>query len=125
MYEIDKQPNSDEAFCENCECLVDEKMITETIDGDAGCTECISRCDICFKFHFTQDMYSCPYFGRVCNDCVSDKDYKKDVRDKVIQESLRCYFDETPFKQIEGLIIEVAWQEGYYKFADELKNDKS
>ena len=125
MYEIDKKPNSDEAFCENCECLVDKFDIQETYEGDAGCSECISRCDICLKFHFTQDLYSCPYFGRICNDCVSDKEYKKDVRDKVIQEALRCYFDETPFKQIEDLIIKVAWQEGYFEFADELKNDKS
>ena len=91
MYEIDPVPNSDQTYCDNCETIVDEKMITETITGESGCSECIARCDICFKLHFTQDTYLCPYFGRICNDCVKDNDYKKDVRDKVLKEALRCF----------------------------------
>ena len=125
MYDTDPKPNSDQEYCPNCEMIVDKLDIQETYEGDAGCSECISQCDICLTSHFAQDMYLCTWFGRICNDCVKDEEYKKDVKDKVIQESLRCYFDETGNKRVEQKIIEVAFQLGYFYLADEMKNDKS
>jgi len=125
MYEIDKLPNSDQKVCDNCGCIVDELDILKTTNDDPGCINCIDRCDVCGKFHFTQDMYLCPFFGRICNDCVKDNDYKKDVNDKVLKESLRCYFDATKDKRVEILIINLAWKKGYYELATELTNDKS
>ena len=124
MYEIDHKLTDDEAICLNCGTVVDKLDIQETYEGDAGCSECISQCDICLTSHFAQDMYLCPYYGRICNDCVKDDEYKKDVKDKVLQESLRCYFDETENKRVEQKIIEVAFQLGYFEFADELKSDQ-
>ena len=100
-------------------------MVRLTEDGDHGCTECIDRCAYCGDFYFGQDMYSCPYFGKICNDCVKTNEYKGDVKDKVIQEALHCYFHSTSNARIEDNIIEVVRQEGYFGLALELQNDKS
>ena len=125
MYEINKEPNSDEAICSNCEIVIGKDHITETVDGDSGCTECISYCRWCGKDHFIQDMYSSPWFGKICNDCISDYGYKKVVRNKLIKEALRCYFDTLDHKAINQLTIEVTKFEGFTELANEMKNDLS
>ena len=123
MYEIDKQPNSDEVFCENCENIVDEKDIRETVEGGKGCINCISDCRWCGRAYFSQDMSSDPFFGLICNTCVKTDDYKKGVRNEVIKEALRCYFDTLDHRQINQLTIEVARFEGFDKLAHEMKSD--
>jgi len=120
----DPKPNSDQVICENCENIIDIGMVRLTNEGDYGCTECIIKCAYCGDFYFGQDMYSCPYYGKICNDCVKDNEYKEDVKNKVLQESLRCYFDSTSNARIEQNIIDVAWQKGYFDLAYELQNDK-
>jgi len=123
MYEIDKTPNSDEAICENCGMIIDKKRLGITADFDNGCSECMSPCKWCGKYHFNQDMYSSPWFGKICNECVSDYGYKKVVRNKVIKEALRCYFDTLDHKAINQLTIEVARFEGFTELAQEMRND--
>ena len=125
MYEIDKKPNSDEAFCENCECLVDEKMITETIDGEPGCTECISKCGWCGNYYFRADMFADSYLGYCCDACLNAEDYMKASEAEILKDALRHLFDSTKDKRVEKLIIKLARKKEYYKFADELNNDKS
>ena len=122
-YEIDKEPNSDEVFCENCENIVDQNDIRETVEGDKGCTECITNCQWCERDYFSQDMSSDPFFGLICNRCVKSDDYKKGVRDKVISEALRCYFDTLDHPGINQLTIEVTRLEGFEKVAHEMIND--
>ena len=125
MYDINPKPNSDQVYCPNCDMIVDEKSITETCEGDKGCTECIENCGNCGKSHFIQDMYSCPYVRRVCNACKSDEGYLKYIRDTVIQEALGCLFDQTPSRQIERIIVDVARGEGFTDLSHELKGDKT
>ena len=122
-YEINKEPNSDEEFCSNCECLVDKLDIRETVEGDKGCVNCISDCKWCGRAYFSQDMSSDPFFRLICNTCVKTDDYKKGVRDKVISEALRCYFDTLDHEQINQLTIEVARFEGFTELAREMKSD--
>ena len=123
MYEIDKEPNSDEAICENCGMIIDEKRLGITADFENGCSECMSYCQRCGKYYFTDDMYLCSYFGRICNDCLNADNYKKDLSDKVIKEALRCYFDETECQKTEKTIIKVAEIMGFTELANEMKND--
>jgi len=124
MYEIDKQPNSDEQFCENCECVVDQTDIMETIDGKSGCNGCVSQCSWCGNHYLNEDMYSNPYLGLVCNTCKNYEDYIKASEDELLKDALRCLFNDC-ISTIEPLIIDYAFKKGYYNLADELKNDKS
>jgi len=119
----DPKPDSDQAICENCETIVDNICIIETQDDDSGCTECISRCAWCGKFYFAQDMFDCPFYGFTCNSCMNENDYQKAVQNKVIQNALRCYFDETECKRIENRIIVAAQKMGYYDLANEMCKD--
>jgi len=125
MYDINPKPNSDEAICSNCEIVIGKDHITETVDGDSGCTECISYCQRCGKDHFIQDMYSSPWFGKICNDCISTDDYKKAVRNKILKSALRCYFDKIDHGRIENTIIEVAEIMGFTELAIEMRSDLS
>ena len=123
IYDIDPTPNSDQTYCENCEMIVDKLDIRETVEGDKGCSECISQCTWCSDCYFSQDMSSDPYSGLFCNDCIKDDDYKKALRDKVISEALRCYFDTLDHERINRLTIKVARFEGFEKLAHEMKSD--
>jgi len=123
MYEIDPTPNSDQKICENCESIVDEFDIQETVEGDKGCSECISHCQWCGRNYFSQDMSSDPFFGLICNTCVKTGNYKKGIRNKVISEALRCYFDTLDHPEINQLTIEVTRLEGFEKVAHEMIND--
>jgi hypothetical protein len=125
IYETDPTPNSDQQFCENCECIVDEKDIRETVEGGKGCINCISDCRWCGRAYFSQDMSSDPFFGLICNTCVKSDDYKKGVRNEVISEALRMYFDKLDHKAINQLTIEVTRFEGFTELANEMKNDLS
>lgn len=119
----DPKPNSDQIVCQNCDTIVDEKMITETIDGEPGCTECISKCGWCGHYYFSQDMYDNPYLGYTCGACLHCEDYMKAAKDEVLKDALRGLFDISG-KGYEDLIITIAFQLGYYELADELRNDK-
>lgn len=119
----DPKPNSDQTVCENCECMVDELSITETINGDTGCTECISNCRWCGNPHFNDDMFDCPYFGKTCQPCLNGEEYQKALRQEILKNALRCYFDQTPSRQIERLIIDAVRSEGFTELAHEMKND--
>jgi len=123
MYQIDKEPTSDQTYCDNCDSISDKIDITETSEGDPGCPQCISKCAWCGVNHYIQDMYLCAYYGLICNDCIKADDYKKGVRDKVLKESLRYYFDNIDHKTIENTIIEVAKTMGFDELAREMKND--
>lgn len=121
----DPKPNSDQKVCENCECIVDEKMITETIKGEPGCTECISRCGWCGNYYFRDEMYDNPYLGYCCDACLHSDDYMTASRDEVVKDALRCLFDATTSKEIERLVITTAIHMEYFEFATELTQDKS
>ena len=125
MYEIDKKPNSDQEFCENCECLVDKLDIMENIDGSIGCINCISKCNWCGNWYFNDEMYQNPYLGYACDACLNCDDYMEASRQAIEKDALRCLFDQTTSKEIEKLIIKLARKKGYYELSDELKNDKS
>ena len=122
-YEIDPKPNSDEQFCDNCGMIVDKTDILETIDGDWGCSACISNCCWCGRAHFSQDMFSWTFYDMICDDCIKEGDYKKAVRDNVLKDALRCYFDTIDHGRIEKTIIEVVEIMGYNKLAQEMKSD--
>ena len=122
----DPKPNSDQVHCENClmcGMIVDELQVTETINGEGGCTECISRCRWCGNNYFNYDMFGDPYFGYTCEACQSGEEYRKALDQEIEKESLRCYFDSTTNKQIEQLIIEPTIRKGYFELAHELKGD--
>ncbi len=125
MYEIDPKPNSDQVFCDNCECLVDEKMITQTIEGKPGCTECIARCGWCGNYYLREDMYDNPDLGFCCNHCLHCEDYMKASKDEVLKQSLKCLFDSVTSKGHEDLIIRIAIQMRYNEVANDLKNSQS
>lgn len=119
----DPKPNSDQVLCENCEFIIDKFNIIKNDEGDQGCTECISNCAWCGKAHFNQDMYHCPYYGLTCNECLNTDDYKKAVRNSVLKEALRFYFDDTECKRTENKIIEVTQKMGYFDLANEMCGD--
>jgi len=123
MYKIDKEPNSDEAICSNCEQIIDKLDIRETIDGDQGCTECVSSCLWCGNHYLNEDLYSNPFLGYVCPACENAEDYLKASKDEVVKHALRAYFDSDINRRIENEIIRVARNEGYYELSDEMKND--
>ena len=125
MYDINPKPNSDEAICENCGMIIDEKRLGITADFENGCSECMSYCQRCGKYYFTDDMYSSPWFGKICNDCISTDDYKKAVRNKILKSALRCYFDKIDHGRIENTIIEVAEIMGFTELAIEMRSDLS
>ncbi len=125
MYEIDPVPNSDQTYCQNCETIVDEKMITETIEGKPGCTECITRCGWCGNYYLREDMYDNPYLGFCCDACLHAEDYMKASKDEVLKHALRSLFDSTTSKQVERLIISTAIHLEYDELSNELANDKS
>ena len=128
MYEINPVPNSDQVICQHCECIVDTGNVRITFkEGNygRGCTECASRCGWCGNWYFNEDMYDNPYLGYVCNACESAEDYMKASEDEITKDALRCLFDSTTSKEVENLIIKLAWKKGYFEFADELRNDKS
>ena len=125
MYKIDPKPNSDQTFCENCECIVDEKMITETIAGEPGCSECIFKCGWCGHYYFGADMYSNPYLGYCCDACLHAEDYMEASKNEVLKDALRHLFDSTESKAVERLIISTAINLEYFEFATELSSDKS
>ena len=125
MYEIDPKPNSDQVYCDNCEMIVDELDITETINSEPGCTECISKCGWCGHYYFRADMFDNPYLGYVCDACLNAEDYVKASDDEITKDALRRLFDSLISKETEGMIIKLAWKKGYFEFADDLKNDKS
>ena len=125
MYEIDKKPNSDETFCENCEMIADKLDITETITGDAGGINCIDRCGWCGNYYLREDMFDNPYLGFCCDTCLHCEDYMEASKDEVLKQALRCLFDSTTSKQIENLIITIGVHLEYFELVNELCNDKS
>jgi len=128
MYEIDPKPNSDQSICDNCECIVDNGNVKLTYkDGEfvKGCIECVERCEWCGNDYFRDEMFDDPYLGFCCNACLNAEDYMKASEAEITKDALRCLFDTNISKEIEDLIIKLAWKKGYYEFADELKNDKS
>ncbi len=125
MYEIDPVPNSDQTYCDNCETIVDEKMITETITGEPGCVNCIDRCLWCGNYYLREDMYDNPYLGFCCDACLHAEDYMKASKDEVLKQALRCLFDSTTSKEVENLIITIGVHLEYFELVNELCNDKS
>ena len=123
MYDINPKPNSDQVYCPNCDMIVDEKSITETCKSKKGCTECISRCAWCGKACFNDGMYSDPYFGYACKPCLNGEEYRKALREEVLKNALRCLFDQTPSRQIERIIVDIARGEGFTDLSHEMKND--
>lgn len=121
----DPKPNSDQAFCDNCENIVDKLDITETIAGESGCVNCIDRCLWCGNYYFRADMYDNPYLGFCCDACLHCDDYMKASKDEVLKDALQCLFDTTKSKQVERLIISTAIHLEYFEFATELTQDKS
>lgn len=119
----DPKPNNDQTYCSNCECIVDNYMIRETIDNRKGCTECISNCAWCGNSYFNDNMFDCPFFSRTCQSCLNGEEYQKALREEILKNALRCYFDQTPHRQIERLIIDIASSEGFTVLANEMKND--
>ncbi len=81
----DPKPNSDQTVCENCEIIIDKLNIIETIDGDSGCTECISNCKWCGNSYFNDEMFDCPFFGRTCQSCLNGEEYQKALREEVLK----------------------------------------
>ena len=124
MYEIDREPNSDEQFCDNCEMIVDKTDILETIDGISGCVNCVSRCEWCGNDYFRDEMHNNHYLGYVCNACKNAEDYMSMNEAEITKHALRSLFYNCT-KSAEPLIIELAFKKGYYDLAHELKNDKS
>ena len=124
MYEIDKKPNSDQEFCENCECLVDKLDIMENIDGSIGCINCISKCNWCGNWYFNDEMYQNPYLGYACDACLSAEDYMKASETEILKDALRHLFDSTKDKRVEDLVIKLARKHELYSFADEMKSDQ-
>ena len=126
MYEIDHKPTSDQVYCENClmcGMIVDELQVAETIKGEGGCTECISRCRWCGNNYFNYDMFGDPYFGYTCEACQSGEEYRKALREEVLKEALQCLFNQTPSRQIERIIVDIARGEGFTDLSHEMKND--
>jgi len=124
MYEINPTPNSDQQFCPNCECLIDNLDTRETINGEQGCINCISKCEWCGHFYFNEDLYDNPFLGYVCNNCINSEDYQKAARSEVIKTALRSLFDSTTSERVENEVIKTAWREKYFDLANELKSDK-
>ena len=128
----DPKPNSDQAVCENCECIVDkfdlfrinQGHIKETIKGESGCINCISRCEWCGNDYLNEDMYDNPYLGYVCWTCEPGEEYQKASEDEITKDALRCLFDQTNNRRIEDLVIELAEKKGYNELAKEMKSDK-
>ena len=120
----DPKPNSDQKYCNNCENLVDELDIIETINGELGCTECISRCGWCGYYYFRENMFNNPDLGYCCKACLNCDDYLKASKDAILEQSLQCLFDNSD-KRYEPLIIRVAIQLGFNKLANNLINDKT
>jgi len=123
MYEIDKQPNSDQEFCSNCECLVDKLDIRETIDGKSGCSGCVSQCNWCGNHYLNEDMFNDPYLGYVCPACNNAEDYLQASEDEIIKDALRVLFDSTTNKRVESLVIGLSIRKGYNFLAAEMKSD--
>jgi len=123
MYEIDKQPNSDQQFCENCECVIDELDILETINGKSGCSGCVSRCIWCGNHYLNEDMFDNPYLGYVCKACQNAEDYLNASEAEITKDALRCLFDSTTNKRVENLVIGLAIRKGYNFLAAEMKSD--
>ncbi len=121
----DPVPNSDQEFCDNCECLVDKLDITETIAGEPGCVNCIDRCGWCGNYYLREDMYDNPYLGFCCDACLSAEDYMNASEAEITKNSLRCLFDQTTNKEIEKLVIKLAEKKGYSELANEMKSDRS
>ncbi len=125
MYPIDPKPNSDQKFCDNCENVVDELDITETIAGEPGCINCIDRCGWCGNYYLREDLYDNPYLGFCCDACLHADDYMSASKDEVLKHSLRCLFDSTTSKAVERLVISTAINLEYFELSNELANDKS
>lgn len=123
MYEIDHKLTDDEAICSNCDIIIDKLNIVETIDGKHGCFECVAQCGWCGNDYLSEDMYSNPYLGHVCKACENSDDYMAMSREEVLKDALRCLFDSTTNKRIENEIIRIAWNEGFYECAKEMKSD--
>ena len=123
IYDIDPTPNSDQQFCENCECIVDEKDIRETVEGGKGCVNCVSKCEWCGNFYFNEDMFDNPYLGYVCKACQNAEDYLNASEAEITKDALRCLFDSTTNKRVESLVIGLAIRKGYNFLAAEMKSD--
>ena len=123
MYDIDPKPNSDQKVCDNCECVVDELDIIETIDNKSGCVNCVDHCLWCGNHYLREDMYDNPYLGFVCWKCEPAEDYQKASEEEIIKDALECLFNQTPSRQIRNMVISLAQQKGYNELAHELKND--
>ena len=123
MYEIDKQPNSDETYCENCECIIDKLDIRETINGENGCVNCVSQCNWCGNFYFNEDMFDNLYLGYVCPACNNAEDYLNASEAEITKDALRVLFDSTTNKRVESLVIGLAIRKGYNFLAAEMKSD--
>ena len=122
-YEIDKQPNSDQTYCENCECICDKTDILETIDGISGCVNCISVCLWCGNHYLNEDLYSNPYLGYVCPACQNAEDYLQASEAEITKDALRNLFDSTTSERVEKLVIGLAIRKGYNFLASEMTND--
>ena len=125
MYDINPKPNSDEAICSNCQIVKGKDHITETVDGDSGCVNCVSQCGWCGNHYLNEDMFNNPYLGYVCKACENAEDYMKASEDELLKDALMCYFNDIDHKGIIQLIINYAIKKGYNDLANELNNDKS
>jgi len=123
MYEIDPTPNDDQTFCPNCEMIVNQTDIRETIDGKSGCSECVSQCNWCGNHYLNEDMFDNPYLGYACPACENAEDYLQASEDEIIKDALRCLFDTTTNKRVENLVIGLAIRKGYNFLAAEMKSD--
>ena len=127
MYEINPKPNSDQEYCENCECIVDSgnvRLIFKDGDYVKGCTECTDRCGWCGNWYFNEDMFCDPYLGYCCDACLSAEDYMKASETEILKDALRHLFDSTKDKRVEDLVIKLARKHELYSFADEMKSDQ-
>jgi len=123
MYDIDKEPNCDQGFCENCENIIDKTDLIKTIDGKSGCVNCVSQCGWCGNHYLNEDMYDNPYLGYVCKACENAEDYLQASEDEITKDALRCLFDATTNKRVESLVIGLAIRKGYNFLAGEMRND--
>ncbi len=125
MYEIDHKLTNDETICSYCERVINKLHVIKTWDDNQGCTECIEYCSYCGRPYFSQSMFLCPYFDLICDECLKTDDYRHSVRNRVLKEALRTYFDKIDHGRIEDAIIQVAELMGFTDLANEMKSDKN
>ena len=119
----DPVADRNEYLCDHCQTIVPIESRRETCEGNYGCTECTSHCQLCGELYYTDQMYDCPFYGLSCDDCRGNPEHQKDLRDTVLKEALRCYFDTIDHPRVERTIVKVARFLEYSKLAQEMQND--